>query len=291
MTRQNISNPRDTHEEHPSDWYGGADRNRQQRGGAPDGARRQDEERDEWSRRPNGGRSPRDDHDEGRREPSHGGNRYDESSSWRGGERGWREDQGREWSRSQRGQQDLDEREGGWSGDGDWRGRENGGRQWDRSGQTASRERRDEENDPRPYYAGTSRRRFQPFSYSGGTGMFVAESFSMTGPYAGKGPKGYKRSGERLKEEVCDRLERQGDIDASELEVECKDGIVTLKGKVRDRRTKRQAEEIIEDVYGVEDVMNELRIDRSAFEKDSSSSSRSGASAQGGERAGQQARG
>jgi hypothetical protein len=44
-------------------------------------------------------------------------------------------------------------------------------------------------------------------------------------------------------------------------------------------------------VYGVEDVMNELRIDRSAFEKDSSSSSRSGASAQGGERAGQQARG
>jgi osmotically-inducible protein OsmY len=82
------------------------------------------------------------------------------------------------------------------------------------------------------------------------------------GPYAGKGPKGFRRSDERLHEETCDQLERNGQLDASEIEVTCKDGIVTLRGTVDSRRAKRLAEETAEQVYGVQDVMNELKIQK-----------------------------
>jgi hypothetical protein len=66
---------------------------------------------------------------------------------------------------------------------------------------------------------------------------------------------------------VNQRLERHGDIDASEIEVSCQDGIVTLKGKVDDRRTKRLAEDCAESIYGARDVMNNLEVDRGFFER------------------------
>jgi osmotically-inducible protein OsmY len=82
------------------------------------------------------------------------------------------------------------------------------------------------------------------------------------GPYSGKGPKGYKRSDEKLIEEVSERLERHGHIDASNIEVECSGGVIRLKGSVDGRAAKRTAEETAENVYGVQDVMNELKVQR-----------------------------
>jgi hypothetical protein len=38
------------------------------------------------------------------------------------------------------------------------------------------------------------------------------------GPHAGRGPKGYQRSDERIKEDICDCLTRDPDVDASEIE-------------------------------------------------------------------------
>jgi hypothetical protein len=84
----------------------------------------------------------------------------------------------------------------------------------------------------------------------------VKESFS------GKGPKGYTRSDERIKEDVCDLLSRHHEIDASEIEVSVKDGDVMLDGQVRDRRTKRLAEDVIDDIHGVKEVLNRLRVAR-----------------------------
>src|SRR5690606_12094290 len=75
----------------------------------------------------------------------------------------------------------------------------------------------------------------------------------------------YKRSDDKMIEEVNQRLEQDGGIDASEIEVSCKDSIVTLKGKVEDRRSKRRAEECAEDIYGVQDVMNLLTVDQGFF--------------------------
>ncbi len=86
----------------------------------------------------------------------------------------------------------------------------------------------------------------------------------LSGPestgFQGKGPKGWARSDERIKEEVCEALERDPRVDASEIEVEVKGQTVTLKGTVEDRRTKRRAEECVEACSGVKDVRNELTV-------------------------------
>jgi hypothetical protein len=83
---------------------------------------------------------------------------------------------------------------------------------------------------------------------------------SSRGQFAGKGPKGYKRSDERIREDVSDILERNGELDASEIEVVVVAGEVTLQGEVTQRRDKRLAEDLIEDLPGVKDVHNRLRV-------------------------------
>ncbi|HYX31782.1 MAG TPA: BON domain-containing protein [Oligoflexus sp.] len=73
-------------------------------------------------------------------------------------------------------------------------------------------------------------------------------------------PKSYKRSDERLKDDIHEELIRHGRIDASDIEVEVKDGEVTLTGQVASRQDKRIAEELAEKVLGVHDVQNQLRV-------------------------------
>ena len=79
------------------------------------------------------------------------------------------------------------------------------------------------------------------------------------GPYAGRGPRGYRRSDERIFEEVCDILAR-GFIDAGDVEVAVEKGEVILRGEVKRREWKRMAEDLVENVDGVRDVRNELRV-------------------------------
>lgn len=73
-------------------------------------------------------------------------------------------------------------------------------------------------------------------------------------------PKSYKRSDERLKDDIHEELIRHGRIDASDIEVQVKDGEVTLTGQVSSRQDKRIAEELAERVLGVHDVQNQLRV-------------------------------
>jgi osmotically-inducible protein OsmY len=77
--------------------------------------------------------------------------------------------------------------------------------------------------------------------------------------FAGKGPKGYVRSDERIREDICDRLSDDDEVDASDITVSVKEGIVTLEGTVPDRRTKHRAEDIADSTSGVRDVSNSLR--------------------------------
>lgn len=78
--------------------------------------------------------------------------------------------------------------------------------------------------------------------------------------FVGKGPKGYKRSDERIKEDVCECLASAPRIDASEIEVNVKDCCVNLSGTVNSRQAKREAEMLVENLNGVEDVINEIRV-------------------------------
>jgi hypothetical protein len=100
------------------------------------------------------------------------------------------------------------------------------------------------------------------FTSTGPVRYAYASFFRVPGPYAGTGPKGYKRSSDGLKEQVCERLENDGRINASEIEVDVKDCEVTLKGKVPSREQKRCAEDCADSVDGIADVHNRLTIDQ-----------------------------
>jgi hypothetical protein len=83
---------------------------------------------------------------------------------------------------------------------------------------------------------------------------------STYGRYYGVGPRGYQRSDERIREDINDRLTWHGGIDATDIQVDVNDSVVTLKGTVDDRRQKRMAENVAENVFGVDDVNNQLQI-------------------------------
>ncbi|RRN66315.1 BON domain-containing protein [Caulobacter sp. 602-1] len=81
------------------------------------------------------------------------------------------------------------------------------------------------------------------------------------GAHRGRGPKGYRRSDERIREDVSDRLTDDSWLDANGIEVAVSDGDVTLTGTVRSREDKRRAEALAESVSGVDNVQNNLRVD------------------------------
>lgn len=83
---------------------------------------------------------------------------------------------------------------------------------------------------------------------------------TATGPHRGKGPKGYARSDDRIKEDVSDRLTDDHSLDASDIEVSVASGEVTLNGLVASRQDKRLAEDLVEQISSVKHVQNNLRV-------------------------------
>jgi hypothetical protein len=80
--------------------------------------------------------------------------------------------------------------------------------------------------------------------------------------HRGRGPRGYRRSDERILEDICDRLTEDPLIDATDIEVTVKNSEATLDGTVTDRLSRRRAEDIADCVSGVVVVVNNLRIER-----------------------------
>ena len=76
----------------------------------------------------------------------------------------------------------------------------------------------------------------------------------------GLGPKGYKRSDERISDDVHQRLTDDPWVDASDITVSVASGEVALSGTVDSREAKHRAERIVEDLSGVTHVQNNLRI-------------------------------
>jgi osmotically-inducible protein OsmY len=76
----------------------------------------------------------------------------------------------------------------------------------------------------------------------------------------GLGPKGYKRSDERISDEACQRLTDDPWLDASEIDATVANGEITLTGKVESREAKHRAEHLVEDLSGVTHVQNNLRV-------------------------------
>lgn len=85
--------------------------------------------------------------------------------------------------------------------------------------------------------------------------------------YAGRGPRNYQRSADRIRDDVNEDLTRHPGIDASDIEVDVSNGEVTLSGTVHSRRAKRMAEDVAESCSGVKDVHNQLRVDQAGQTK------------------------
>jgi hypothetical protein len=135
---------------------------------------------------------------------------------------------------------------------GDW------GRQgsWGTYGNRPSYDRSEE----RSQSIGPMRGRYEG-QYGGGVGSYYGGfgGYGEQGRYAGRGPKNWQRSDERIKEDVNERLTEHSQIDATEIDVQVRNGEVTISGSVEDRRIKRMVEDLVEGVSGVKEVHNQLR--------------------------------
>lgn len=111
-----------------------------------------------------------------------------------------------------------------------------------------------------PFEPDRARRRNAWYGREGGQFDQVNLDYRSRGEHSGKGPKNYRRSDERITEEINELLTRHGEIDASEIEVEVREGVATLRGSVDTRSTKRLVEDVVDSVPGVHDVNNELKV-------------------------------
>jgi osmotically-inducible protein OsmY len=78
--------------------------------------------------------------------------------------------------------------------------------------------------------------------------------------HRGRGPRGYTRSDDRIREDINDRLTDDYYVDATDVDVTVSGTEVTLSGTVDNREAKRRAEDIAEAVSGVSHVQNNLRV-------------------------------
>ncbi|RAK69285.1 hypothetical protein DJ019_04050 [Phenylobacterium kunshanense] len=83
--------------------------------------------------------------------------------------------------------------------------------------------------------------------------------------HRGMGPKGYKRSDERISDDAHQRLTDDSWLDASNINVSVSGGEITLSGTVENREAKHRAERIVEDISGVNHVQNNLRIQQGSY--------------------------
>jgi len=178
--------------------------------------------------------------------------------SERRGAPGWSENDRREYAR-RREEEMRNERARGFSGwDAPFGGRPVHGREsasggWDRP-REESRNFLERTRDELASLFGVGRREDER------TAGYRAEP-RMEGEYRGRGPRGYRRSDERIREDVNDRLTEDPWLDASDIDVRVQGGEVTLDGRVRTRGDKRRAEDLVEQVLGVGHVQNNLRPD------------------------------
>lgn len=110
---------------------------------------------------------------------------------------------------------------------------------------------------------------FGGYAAVSGDDFWVDQARAMAGGrqgrgHSGRGPKNYKRSDDRIREDLNERLTDDPDIDASEIEVKVTNCDVTLSGVVDTRGAKRHAEDLAESVSGVRSVRNDLRVERRA---------------------------
>jgi osmotically-inducible protein OsmY len=92
----------------------------------------------------------------------------------------------------------------------------------------------------------------------------ITDELGLTTPEAPSaaphGPRGYRRSDERIYEDVCEALIREPRVDVSDVTVEVRDGTVELGGHVPVRRMRYIIEDVAAACRGVKDVDNRISV-------------------------------
>lgn len=117
-------------------------------------------------------------------------------------------------------------------------------------------------NDYDPTYQDEYGRR-QPYQHGGEQNRWSDDLRSSAATeinHAGKGPRGFRPSEFRIHEEACEILAASRELDASDIEVRVRSNCLFLLGEVPDRCSKKLAELLVEDIPGVDDVQNMLRL-------------------------------
>lgn len=107
----------------------------------------------------------------------------------------------------------------------------------------------------------------ESYGHSRGNHDSYRRSGRQQGQHRGNGPQSYTRADERIREDICDRLTEDSNVDARYINVAVDHGVVMLEGSVTDRSMKYDAEECSWGVSGVKDVDNRIRVDRSSQER------------------------
>ena len=81
-----------------------------------------------------------------------------------------------------------------------------------------------------------------------------------TESWRGRGPRTYRRRDESIREEICESLTDNPDLDADDIEVSVDGGEVSLTGTAESRDARWLAEDLAQAVSGVRTVHNNLRV-------------------------------
>ncbi|MCY1272789.1 BON domain protein [compost metagenome] len=79
------------------------------------------------------------------------------------------------------------------------------------------------------------------------------------------GPRGYQRSDERIRDQICERLTYARGVDVSDVSVDVSNGVVSLTGTVCERGQKYYIEDLADGTYGVKEVNNDIRVRREGY--------------------------
>lgn len=104
------------------------------------------------------------------------------------------------------------------------------------------------------------------FGSPGGWGRLGGWNHGGNGVQRRAGPKGYKRSDDTIREDLCEHL-MNTDLDVSDVIVEVHDAHVKLSGTVPQRAMKYDIEDIAAQTLGVTDVENDIRVPRQRFDE------------------------
>lgn len=86
----------------------------------------------------------------------------------------------------------------------------------------------------------------------------------QTNLHSQRGPEGYRRSDERIREIITDMIQTDPAIDSRDLDIKVHEGRVRLTGYIPDADAEKRISAVIQRVPGIKEIESELKINEHA---------------------------